>query len=672
MIKATLRLFHAVQVDSKHNRNIPQAVVERTVKNGYILDPSILPENDVLDVIERVIGISGDKANAAFHKSWSVIQNASMESLVMQQITHYITTYRFEHLGLYREDTVYIPREVLNLPDISEDIPLVTVKAMDKDEILERIIRLGAGIALAQETLDDIMTIIKCNKYDDAFVEKIGNRELKALLYDFYGRVPSDPVEFLRHLISKLTDESLLIKNDALIEKIKNANGKFLDTLLKDAPDNLASIFFRFKPLFLAMKSISNNKTFFNRLRKKADKLHVPVPEDYLNSITSRIKHKNLHPDRFVQEIEKAGIFRKIRLAYALAYRLGSENSIVYRVRNGRGWATDFNWDNDLKQDTRQALNIVSASIAESIRENVDGKTIFIPENVHYALPATEKQFTGHLPTGSWVSVPDDLIVGIHWTNTERRRIDLDLSVIGVSGKIGWDARYRSNERNILFSGDVTDAPPPHGASELFYIKKGLSEPKILIANYFNFQADDPVDCKIITAHENPKKFGNNYMIDVNNIISAANIKISKKESILGLIINMASWRTVEKSQVDNGNSAGCKAIFRKFGLFAKPSNSNDENRVYFANVSIGNSITSSQNENSLHARNYLIGSAVNAISFRKILRMAGATVVDKIPDGDFLNLSPEMLNKETLLDLINPQKSKAHSGDADLSASRN
>jgi hypothetical protein len=348
------------------------------------------------------------------------------------------------------------------------------------------------------------------------------------------------------------------------------------------------------------------------------------MPEDYLNNITSQIKNKNLDLNRFTQKIEKASIFRKIRIAYALNYRLSSESSIVYRVRNGSGWATDFIWDSSLEENTQQALKIVLASIADDIRENVDGKTIFIPANVHYALPATEKQFTGHLPTGSWVSVRRDLIVGIHWINTQKRRIDLDLSIIGVSGKIGWDASYRSKKRNILFSGDVTNAPVPHGASELFYIKKGLPEPKILIANYYNFQADDPVDCKIITAHENPNRFGKNYMIDLNNMVSTANINISRRQNILGLIINV-----------------------------------NGENRVYFANVSIGNSITSSNNANSMHARNYLIGSTVNSISFREILSAAGASVVNKIPDGEFLNLSPEMLNKKTLIDLITPQYNK-------------
>jgi hypothetical protein len=621
MISAALRLLNAVQVDLRKNQPIPQAVFERTIKNGYILDPSIPPESDLLDAIERVVGLSGDKANAAFHKSWSVVQSASTESLISQQIIHYITTYGFERLGIYQKDAVYIPHEILNLPNIQDDIPLVAIKAMDASEILKKIINLGKDVALAQETLNDIMTIIKFNKYDDSFIEEINNRELKALLHDYYSIVPSDPIDFLRYIISKLTDESLLIKNNNLICKIKNSNGKFLDILLKDAPDNLASIFFRFKPLFLAMKSISNNKAFFNQLRKKANKLHAPMAEDYLNSITSQIKHKKLNFDVFSQKLEKATIFRKIRLAYALNYRLSSKDSIVYRIRNGTGWAKEFDWNENCKQDTQQALDLVLDSIAKNIGRNVNGKTFYIPENIHYALPASEKQFTGHLPTGSWVSVPEDLIVGINWVNNEKRRIDLDLSLIGVSGKIGWDGGYKSENCDILFSGDMTDAQPPHGATELFYIKEGVSEAKILLVNYFNYLADNPVECKIMAAHETPENFCGNYMVDVSNIISTANILISKKQNVIGLIINI-----------------------------------NSENRVYFANVSIGSSITSSKNANSMHVRNYLIGHTVNSISLRQILTMAGAVVVNTIPEREFINLSPELLSKETLIDLIKPQ----------------
>ncbi|MGK7945971.1 MAG: hypothetical protein AB4058_16025, partial [Microcystaceae cyanobacterium] len=626
MNKSTLRLFNAIEVKHKKEKELPQSVVARTIKNGYILDSAIKPNQELLDTIESVVGISGIKANSAFHKSWSVVQEYSMESLVIQQIIHYLTTYGFKSLGVYREDTVYIPHEVLELPEITHNIPLVIIRAMTAQEILDNIIELGSGIALAQETLDDMMTIIKGHHYKPIFVEKIGNRELKALLCDFYNIVPSEPVEFLRHLISKLTGESLLIKNQYLIDQIKQADGKLLDTLLLDAPDDLASIFLRYKPLFLAMKSISRNKTYFNQLRKQANKLHKPLPPDYLNSVTAHLYDERLDLDTLEKKLEKATIFRKIRLAYALQYRLNPAESIVYRVRNGRAWATEFDWEwwCMLEETTEIALDTVINSIVSDISRNVGGKTIYIPANIHYALPATEKQFTGYLPTGTYISTPEDMIVGIHWTNTKTKSrktksVDLDLSVIGESGKLGWDADYRSDSRDILFSGDVTDAPPPNGASELFYLEKAEQEARILMVNYFNFSKDDEVETKILVAQENPKNFGENYMVDVNKMIASANINITKKQNILGLIVNI-----------------------------------NGENRFYFANMSLGCSISSSQNEQSTYARQYLVHKLVNSLDFRDILTKAGASIVDQIPDDEYIDLSPEALNKTTIIKLVN------------------
>lgn len=621
MIEAVLRLFNAVQVRHKTPQDVPKSTLEHTLKNAYILDPAIQPQKRLLAKIDQVVGLSGKQANAAFHKSWRVIQESSIESLLMQQLVHYFTTYGFESLGIYQQDTVYVPHEKLDIPALKEDIPLVFIKAMTAEEILDAIVNLASGIALAQETLNDIMAIVEANHYEQAFVQHIQNRELKALLYDFYGIVPSDPEAFLRHLVSKLTNESLLIKNKALIEKIKAANGKFLDELLKSAPEDLAAIFYRFKPLFLAMKSISRNKRFFNQLRKKAQHLHRPLPPDYLNSVTAQIKHKKLDLNTLKNALAKATIFRKIRLAYALNHRLHAGNSIVYRVRNGRGWATKFTWKDWIEGPdniTQCAFDTVLDSIVDTLRANVEGKLIYIPANIHYTLPATEKQFTGHLPTGTYVSVPEDLIVGIHWTNTDKR-VDLDLSVIGASGKTGWDAAYRSDKNNVLFSGDMTDAPPPHGASELFYIKKNSGEAKILMVNYFNFAKGDEVKTKVLAAHEITEHLEKNYMVDPNNIVAYADLNISKRQNVLGLVVNIKG-----------------------------------ENRVYFANVSIGNAISASAHMHTTYAREYLFNSMVNTLDFRTILHMAGASVLDEKPESDdYINLSPEVLDKTTLINLI-------------------
>ena len=615
-MKSLIQLFNAVLVDEKKKHR--NAFMKRTVKNGYVLDPFIKPSDEMLDEIESVVGLSGEKANASFHKSWDVVRDSTDEELVIQQIVHYITTYGFESLGIYSQDTIYIPAEKLKFPKIKDGIPLVVIRAMTADEVLTKIVALGSGIALSQTVLDDTLAVVESIKFDSAFVEQIKNRELKAVLRDFYGVVPQEPTEYLRHLVSKLTNESLLIKNAALIEKIKGANGKFLDELLGKSPDDLASIFFRYKPLFLAMKSISRNKTFFNQLRKRANKLHKPLAPDYLNGVTSAIKHNSLSLNELVKRLDSASIFRKVRLARALKYRTGECDSIVYLVRNGRGWATDFGWTIP-NEVTSQALNIVLQSIADSIRIKVGLRTIYIPPNVHYAIPATEKQFIGNFPMGSYVSVPQDLIVGIHWTDTEDNRIDLDLSVVGESGKIGWDSAYRNAEQSVLFSGDLTAAPLPNGASELFYLKKGVDEPKILFANYYNFDAKDPVSCKLFVASEKPSRFGRDYVVNPNSIVAQASLIISKKQNTLGLV-----------------TSAG------------------GENRVYFANVSIGNSITSGNSTQSAMTRKYLVNSLVNGLELLPVLEMAGAKIVsDKPKKSGYIDLSPTAIDKTTILSLL-------------------
>ncbi len=628
---ATLRLFHAIQIEKRVSGKIPEEIVKRTIRNGYLLDPSIPPDPQLLNQIERVVGLSGEKLNAAFHKSWQVVRDSSLEILALQQAIHYLTTYGFERLGSYREEAVYIPREALEIPEIEEDLPLLFIRGMTREEILEAIVNLGSGIALSEETLNDVMGIVEANRYDPRFIERIENRELKSLLLDFYDLAPSDPEEFLRYLISKLTNESLLIKNEALIQKIKASNGKFLDHLLKEAPPDLASIFFRFKPLFLAMKSISRNKSYFNRLRKQAKRLHRPLPPDYLNSVTAQIRRGRLDLDKLQGKLARANLFRKIRLACALKFRLDPPEGIVYRVRHGRGWATRFVWPKGAEKFTQVAFDIVLASIVEEIRPGVEGRVIHIPPHVHYTLPATEKQFTGFFPTGSYISVPRDMLVGIHWTNT-KQRIDLDLSAIGESsGKIGWNTLPRTEEGNVLFSGDMTDAPVPTGATEWFYFRNAPGEPWLIFVNYYNysdtFDPEDPVEATILVAHERAEHFGENYLVNPNNVLASAKIEISKQESIVGLTASVGG-----------------------------------ENRFYFATVSLSQQATSRANGHSRYARSYLVRTLASLLDLGEVLEAAGASVVAEKPEGSYVDLSPQALDKTTILDLIRPPRATLRS----------
>ena len=619
MRRATLRLFNAIQVE---NKDVKSRDFINYIENGFMIHPSISLTGENLKDMRDIVGITGDRANASFHKSWSVVQEASIEQLVIQQIVHYMTTYGFESLGVYSDNTVYIPNEKLEVPELKEGIQLTLINALTGEEILERIIKLGSGVALSKSTLNDIMTIVKHNNYSMSIVNSIENRELKGLLFDYYGIVPTEPVEYLRYVINKMTGESLLIKNSYLIEKIKSCSSVDLDKLLTKAPRDLGKIFLRYKPLFLAMKKISKNKSFFNRLRKDAKIMHKPIGEDFLNSVTANIKKGTLDLNMLGKKLKDASIFRKVRLANSLQYRLNSCDSIVYKVRNGKGWVEDFSWDNSKTQATATALGMVMYSIAEDIRENVEGKTFYIPENVNYTVPATEKQFTGMFPSGSYVEVPKDMIAGINWHNVGSSRIDLDLSLVGESGKIGWDSSYRTDDRQILFSGDVTDASGKNGASESFLVKKGLEESKLIRVNDFTSYAspETPLKCKLFVGQEDSKvNLRNNYMVDPNKIIATANYELTKRDVILGLMVNVG-----------------------------------DMNRFYFNEVSTGNKITSSCSDEANKARTYLIRSCQESISLNDILAQAGAVVVSEVPEeGEYTDLSPKNLTKDSIIGLL-------------------
>jgi hypothetical protein len=625
--EATLNLFNGILVDEKSSNPYSTDILVRGIKNGYILQPSIAINGGVLNTIESIVGISGLKANRTFHKSWDVVRDTSMEQLVIQQLVHYITTYGFEAFGIFSHDTVYIPHEVLTLPELSERIPLTVIKAMSLAELFDGIVKLASGVALSQETLNNIKVLIEnCNFDYLRLISAVKNRELKSFLYDFYGAVPSDPVEYLRYLINKLTGETLVIKNKELINKIKESDGKLLDLLLTKAPP-LSSIFLRYKPLFLAMKSISNNKTYFNNLRRLSVHTHKPIGEDYLNTVTGQIRNGNtLSLSELANKLPQYNVFRKIRLAYALSYRLNPAGSIVYQVRNGRGWAESFSWSPTDRVTTTKALRLVLANISNDIFDKVVGKIIYIPNSIHYALPATEKQFSGNIPTNSYVTVStEDMLVGIHWTDVNNSRVDLDLSMVGTS-KMGWDGGWRTDGRERLFSGDVTSAPKPDGASEFFYIKNAPSEPaSVYVNDYTRGRYDDKGDeiptCKLIIASEKPNKsnFVKNYMVDINNIVASANITLTEIQTNLGLVVNVGG-----------------------------------ENRFYFSNVGIGKGITSRASGVTEKAKEFAMAKTLNSINLKDVLEMAGALIFAEKPTSrDYIDLSPEALNKTTILDLF-------------------
>ena len=132
----------------------------------------------------------------------------------------------------------------------------------------------------------------------------------------------------------------------------------------------------------------------------------------------------------------------------------------------------------------------------------------------------------------------------------------------------------------------------------------------------------DKVQCKFFVAHEKTKNLDKNYMVDINNVLASANIEIDQKQKMLGLLINI-----------------------------------DGENRLYFSNTNIGNSITSYDTSDITNkSREYLMASSLNPINLETILKLAGANIVNIKPSDNYSDLSPEALNKNSIINLIQKQ----------------
>lgn len=641
--QALIRLFKAIHIkDKKKQFSNSRYLLNETLPRGFVFSPIAAGQlmtswskeriDNTIKEISQNIGISPEELNASFHKSWTKVATADIRQLIIEQICHYFTTYGAEYLGIYNEEFIYIPHEKLKLPKlIKEDLKLVVIKGLTKKEIKEKILQLlNSGIALSEQTINDIIDISRDIDIRESDLELIKNKEIKADLYNHLDLLPENPVEFLRYVIYQTTGRTLLIKNQSLINDLKAIpNNRYLELFLsyknKYGFHRLAEIFYRFKPIFLAFKDnykATEMNTHINKIRKMAQRYHKPMTEDYLNSVTSMIKQgKGLNVGTVEKTLETVNIFRKIRLAYALKYRTKKSDSILYRIRNGKSYATEFSFE-DRSIAESLLISSVLPAIIDDLSPNVKDKKIYIPQYINYALPATEKQFTGNFPSGTYISIPNDMILGINWRNVKydinrSYRIDLDLSLLTPGKKYGWDANYRSDRRDMLFSGDMTDASGPHGSTELFYVKKQLKSAFLLMLNYFNYTDTIEVPFKIIVAKEKAKDFRSNYMVNPNNVLVTTLSKISCKQKILGLLLSTTK-----------------------------------ESKFYFAETAIGKSITSGNKDYTRHANQYLLDFYSNSISFNDLLVKAGAILADSKDDAD-IDLSPENIDKTTIINLI-------------------
>lgn len=631
LVHSTLKLFNAVPVRTSRKKRPSEKVIEQALVNGLVISPRVVANyseeelQEIIKIAGEEIGLSAEQMNACFHKSWGKVKHAPSMQLVFEQAMHYLTTYGFERMGIYDNKQIYIPHEQFDVPAFEGNFMLNTVNGLNRKELKEKLmILLESGVALSH--MEEIMEICKFVGVVKRDLEKMKNREVMVRLFDMMDMLPTEPIDFLRYMVFKTTDSSLLIndqKTMRMIEERADECSSYFQVYDEEVGyKRLGEIFNRFKPLFMSFKGGRNMSPIINKISHLSKKYHKTLPMSVMNNVTGLIKQgETITKDRvikamFMNELEQANIFRKIRLLSALNFRLNDPKGVVYKIRNGKAHVDEVLVDN--MTEIQNVYNIVLESITNDLK-HLKGKKFHIPEGVNYALPATQKQFTGNLPSGSYISIPNNMIFGVYWDNVKGNRIDLDLSVNSiVSGKIGWDRSHRNSDRTIMFSGDMTDAS--NGASELFYVRRVTNDILVLNLNYFNFRADIPVPFKIMIGQETPYQFGSNYMINPNSVKAMAKTEAKERQMILGLVVM---------------NDEGC--------------------RFYFNQTNQGNLISARGGGETELVRDYLINSTTGMINLNDIIEFCGGELVsslERYTEG-VIDLSPDVVDKTTFISLL-------------------
>lgn len=660
-ITAELRLFKAYTIDEKIRQSNNTL---SSLQSGILYTNDV--SNDVKKAAEDLYGLKPEDWNRTFHKSFQTILDTPIEVLIAQQIVHYITTYGLEALDLYNADTVYIPYEKLEIPELEENVKLQVIRKITETGLNERLMTLlTSGIALSKQTIADVMVLSDFINKDE--FDKIKNREVKIALYDKYNVVPSNNMEFLRYVVYKITGSTLYIQNKAMIHTIKstdktNAYKYFSNYVSKSSGYiELAKIFLRNKNIFLAFKTNSPEhiyekslNTIINKISKNSKKYHQPLTTNILDTLSNinTIKEVNANTENIINALDNVTVFRELRIINGLRFRLRATsdktNSIVYRVRNGKAYATEFK---PMSSRTAKAVqiiyDIVYNHLINRIKPIFENKNIYIPNIVQYAVPTSEKQFVGNMPEGSTLTVPrnNNMVIGVHWTNLANKRVDLDLKLLNKNSAYGWDASYYSNSGDIVFSGDVTDAQLPNGATEAFLITPNVNAKSFLLTLNDFTQVKEEIPFELFISSLDNASISKNYMVDPNTVQVLFHNKFENTDKSKPTSSINLGFVQIDTNEVN--------IQFKNFETIkGSVNNPNEVNkRIY--------DYTNMYSEAQLTLNELLKDSGANIVNSSTVEKLEsvdvnGETLYKKVLVPVDIDLSIENITKDTFIDMFN------------------
>lgn len=498
---STLRLFHAVVED---------CLTKVTTLNSLLKYGIILVDNDGqlvrtistanAEVIKRELGLSAIDWSQSFHKSWDKVANASIDELIAEQVMNYFSNYGMEAMGFKAMNYVPVEQILVDL-DAEPAIKAFTiVKVWSEDDLR---MNMNEYLRTVKAPHQDLIPAIKeLMPYADVDYCDIKSFELKVIYCDMNDIVPLNAQDFLRFIIYKAMGVTTLVKDRETIDAIKvfccHSEDVLLDMFKKADLVALSESFYRFKSLFLAFKTSKKLAPYINKIRRLAVKHHKPVSGFTVANVMSFLAQNRFNDAMTI--IERADNRELIKLInFALYEDVAGDH--VYNIRNGKTFVKVED-DNVITEVRIDNLNWLKITCTNQLRKNLNncfaGKAFYIPKEFKYAAPASEKQMLDIFPYGTKVALDkseDALCIAGHWMN-QGERVDLDFHMVSAYGCVGWNSAYRTEAKDIMYSGDMTSAPEPHGAVEAFRIDSKVSLPYELSVNCY--QGPDAVDFKVL------------------------------------------------------------------------------------------------------------------------------------------------------------------------------
>lgn len=555
-------------------------------------------------------GMTNAEWSKSFHKSWDYVREADEMDLVFDQIMHYFSTYGRESVGL--DAKPYLPVEEVksDLAALPNFKAFTIIRLVTEDEAKDYANEYFKTMKAPNSILMSALKVLL--EFAEPNVDEIASAELRIARHDQLGTVPTKGDEFIRFLVYKATGSTLVVKNAEVIDMIRRRAevDDFEKYLEKADLIELAKVFYRFKPIFLALRANDDCRPYVNRIRRMANRHHQPLSDINVMNVTKLMKENRIKDMEKV--LRNCSLRDLVKVMNAIMLN-ESEGSVIYNVRNGKRWVAEKSLQHISAECKDRVANIVVSRLMGRLR----GKKFYIPSYISYAVPTSEKQFIGNIPYGSSVELLSGRNeIAIYWENYKEKRTDLDIHLIGTDTCYGWNTAWRNKEDGILFSGDMTDAT--NGAVEAMYIEPN---DRTFVVSVSNFTAEGGVPFKFLITN----KFHNGDAV---------------------VTIEDAAFPPIPLKFDDDATHT------QTVGLI------NDGKFIFYGGKSTGITPNVEQNRQILSAvgRRY-----ANCLNLRKFIEICNGEVLDETVLGflsdeeraEVIDLSPEAINIQTLMQIV-------------------